>query len=106
MVGLAISIWAITMLLGTVVFVPLLIIALVRFERPAIAFAVSAAFSIGAMVGFFLSWLVAWQVIPSHINEGWNGVPLFVFVSAGAIGGAALALWLLRKLAGNQNWRR
>jgi hypothetical protein len=106
MAGLAISIWAITMLLGLVVFVPLLVIALVRFASPAIAFAVSAAFSIGAMVGFYVSWLVAWLVIPRYINEAWNGVPLFVFVSAGAIGGAALALWLLRKIAGTQDWRR
>jgi hypothetical protein len=106
MAGLAISIWPITMLLGLVVFVPLLVIALVRFASPAIAFAVSAAFSIGAMVGFFVSWLVAWQLIPRHINEAWNGVPLFLFVSAGAIGGASLALALLRKIGGNQNWRR
>lgn len=106
MADMALSIWAITMLLGVVVFVPLLVIALVRFARPAIAFAVSAGFSIGAMAGFFVSWIVAWQLIPRYINEAWNGIPLFIFVSAGAIGGAALALWLLRRFAGNQNWRR
>jgi hypothetical protein len=106
MAGMALSIWPVTMLLGAVVFVPLLVIALVRFASPAIAFAVSAAFSIGAMAGFFGSWLIAWQLIPRHLNEAWNGVLLFLFVSAGAIGGAALALGLLRRIGGNRNWRR
>ena len=103
---MALSIWVITTLLGTIVFVPLLVIALVRFKSPAIAFAVSAAFSIGAMAGFFLSWLLATRIIPRHLDEAWNGIPVFVFVAAGAIGGAALALSLLRRLAGKQNWRR
>jgi len=53
-----------------------------------------------------VSWLLAWQLIPRHINEAWNGVPLFLFVSAGAIGGAAVALGLLRRIGGNRHWRR
>ena len=95
----AYPIWVITVLLGTVVFVPLLVIALIRLPSARLAFIVSASFSIGAMVGFFLSWLLALQVIPRHLDEAWNGIPVFVFVAAGAIGGAALALGLARKAA-------
>ena len=95
----AYPIWVITVILGTVVFVPLLVIALIRLPSARLAFIVSASFSIGAMVGFFLSWLLALQVIPRHLDEAWNGIPVFVFVAAGAIGGAALALGLARKAA-------
>jgi hypothetical protein len=95
----AYPIWVITVLLGTVVFVPLFVIALIRLPTARVAFIVSASFSIGAMVGFFLSWLLALQVIPRHLDEAWNGIPVFVFVAAGAIGGAALALGLARKAA-------
>ena len=101
----AYSILAITSLLGVVVFVPLFVIALVRLPSTRLAFVVSASFSIGAMAGFFASWLLAIQVMPRYL-DAWNGVPMFVFVSAGAIGGAALAIALVRKLGGNQNWRR
>lgn len=97
------SIWVITWILGIAVFVPLLVIALVRLPSVKLAFAAAAAFSIGAMLGFFLSVsLAVWL----HLRDAWNGVALLVFASAGAIGGAALGLALLRKFAGNQNWRR
>jgi hypothetical protein len=79
------------------VFVPLLVIALIRLPSARLAFIVSASFSIGAMVGFFLSYLLALNLIPRHLDEAWNGIPVFVFVAAGAIGGAALALGAARK---------
>jgi hypothetical protein len=91
--------WVITVMLGTVVFVPLLVIALMRLPSARLAFIVSASFSIGAMIGFYLSWLLALQVIPRHLDAAWYGIPVFVFVAAGAIGGAALALGLARKYA-------
>ena len=95
----AFPIWVITVMLGTVVFVPLLVIALKRLPTTRLALIVSASFSIGAMIGFYLSWLLALQVIPRHLDAAWNGIPVFVFVAAGAIGGAALALGLARKYA-------
>ena len=97
MSGFPFSVWVITVLLGTVVFVPLFVIALVRLPSTRLAFIVSASFSLGAMIGFFLSWLLAGVVIPRHLDEAWNGIPVFVFVAAGAIGGAALALGLARR---------
>jgi hypothetical protein len=99
--------WVIALYLGAAVFVPLLVIAIVRFASVAIAFAVAATFSIGAMVGFFLSMMLA-PVVFQHEDRlhAWNSIPLFIFVSAGAIGGAALALWILRRIAGDRPWRR
>ena len=99
MAGFPYALWVLTVILGTIVFLPLLVIALVRLPSTRLAFIVSASFSIGAMVGFFLSFLLAQQVIPRHLDEAWNGIPGFVFVAAGAIGGAALALGLARKYA-------
>lgn len=98
--------WAMTLIVGCAVFVPLLVIAIVRFRSLALAFAASAAFSIGAMLGFFLGVIGASLVIPRHMDSDWNLVFTFVFVSAMSIGGAAIALWALRKLAGGTPWER
>jgi len=99
MAGLPFALWVITVFMGTVVFVPLLVIALIRLPSARLAFIVSASFSMGAMVGFFLSCLLARWAIPRHIDEAWYGIPFFVFAAAGAIGGAALALGLARRVA-------
>jgi predicted permease len=96
----------VTLVLGSAVFVPLLIISIVRFESVAIAFAVAATFSVGAMVGFFLCLLLAGLVIPRHSDDTGSLLLTFLFASGGAIGGAAIALSLLRKMAGDQPWRR
>lgn len=97
MAGFPYALWVITVLLGTVVFVPLFVIALIRLPSARLAFIISASFSLGAMIGFFLSYLAASWLIPRYLDEAWNGIPVFVFVAAGAIGGAALALGLARK---------
>ncbi len=99
--------WTLALYLGGAVFVPLLVIALVRFASVAIAFAVAAAFSMGASLGFFLSLLLA-SVAFSHNDfvSAWTSLPLFIFVGAGAVGGAAIALWILRRIAGDRPWRR
>jgi len=96
----------ITFVLGCAVFVPLLIISIVRFKSPAIAFAVSATFSIGAMIGFFLSLNLAIRLIHPHDDDMGSLILTFIFASGGAIAGAAVALALLRKMAGDQPWRR
>ena len=78
----------------------------VRFKSVAIAFAVAATFSIGAMVGFFLSLLLAGQVFPRPHDDTSNLIYVFIFASAGAIAGAATALTLLRRIAGDKPWWR
>ena len=105
--GMGIPAWALALYLGAAVFVPLLVIALVRFASVAVAFAVAAAFSIGAMLGFFFSLLLT-SLVFSHrdVMFAWNSIPLFIFVGAGAVGGAAIALWILRRIAGDRPWRR
>src|SRR4051812_38730365 len=97
MAAFALSAWIITLVLGAVVFVPLFVIALVRLPSVRHAFLVSACFSMGAMAGFFVSFLLASLAIPRHLDAAWNGIPGFIFVSAGAVGGAALAVALLRR---------
>jgi hypothetical protein len=92
-------IWIWTMVLGGAVFVPLLVISLVRLESTRLAFVLSATFTIGAMIGFFLSMLLAYGL---RLDTAWNGIALFLFASAGAIGGAALALALLRRFGRRQ----
>jgi hypothetical protein len=96
----------ITWILGAAVFVPLLVIALVRFATVPIAFAVAAAFSAGAMAGFFLSLVIVSLLIPAHSGTDMNMALTFLFASAGAIGGAAIALALLRKFVSDDFWRR
>ena len=102
----------ITFVLGCAVFVPLLIISIVRFKSPAIAFAVSATFSIGAMIGFASLKAGNCDSVDSqaakipHDSDMESLILTFVFASAGAIAGAATALTLLRKIAGDKPWRR
>ena len=93
-------------MLGGAVFVPLLVIAILRFRSVAVAFAVSAGFSIGAMLGFFFSVALASWLVPRLLNEEWYGVPMFLIATAGSIGGAAFTLWLLRRLSSGRGWER
>jgi hypothetical protein len=91
--------WPITLLLGGAVFVPLLVYSLMRIRPAGMALAASAVFSIGAMLGFFLGVAAAAAVIPRVFDNDWYGIPMLVFATAGAVGGAALALAVLRNLA-------
>ena len=94
------GIWFVSWMLGGAVFVPLLVISLVQLRSVKLAFAVAIAFSIGAMLGFFLSAsLAVWLRFDEDLE-------IFVFASVGAIGGAALALSMLRHFARNHDWRR
>lgn len=95
----------IVLLFGAVIFVPLLIIALVKFKSPAIAFAVAATFAIGASVGLFVGVALGHGVLPRSVGEH-RDIYLFLLGAAGSIGGATLSLWLLRKMAGNQTWEK
>jgi hypothetical protein len=93
------------LLFGTVIFVPLLIIALVKLRSPAIAFAVSATFALGAALGLFIGVVIGHEVVPRGF-DGHHDFYLFLLGAAGSIGGAALSLWLLRKMAGDQKWEK
>lgn len=93
----ALGVWVIALWLGTAVFIPMLVIALIRLPSPRLALAVSFLFSIGAMVGFVTSLTLGTWL---HLHIVWESVALYVFVGAGTIGGAALALALLRRYGG------
>jgi hypothetical protein len=93
------------LLFSAVIFVPLLIIAIVKFKSVAVAFAVSATFTLGAALGLFVSLALAQALIPRSI-DGDLSLYSILFAAAGSIGGAALSLKMLRKLAGDQKWEK
>jgi hypothetical protein len=96
----------ISLAVGGAVFVPLLIISLVRFKSVVVAIALAGAFSIGAALGMVLS-LFLGDVLLSRLQDPVSReYQLFAFASAGAIGGASIALWLLRRASGNQKWEQ
>lgn len=99
------SVLVISLLVGGAVFLPLLVIALVKFKSPALAVAIALTFSMGATVGLFLSLLAAQALLPP-LDANVEMLSLAVFGSAGSIGGAAIALSMLRRAAANQNWER
>lgn len=96
----------VSLTIGGAVFVPLLIIALVRFKSVVVAFALSATFSIGATLGLLLSLLLGDALLSRLQDADARLFQLFAFASAGAIGGASIALWLLRRIAGKQKWEQ
>jgi hypothetical protein len=96
----------ISLMVGGIVFVPLLIIAIVRFKSVAVAFALAASFSIGATLGLLGSLFLGDALLSRLQDAEVRLFLLFAFASAGAIGGASIALWLLRRLAGNQSWEQ
>lgn len=99
--ALVISIWV-----SGVVFLALLAISLVKFKSAALAFAISLAFSMGAAAGLFLSLLAGNALLPPFLDANVKMGSLAIIGSAGAIGGAALALSLLRRAAGHRDWER
>jgi hypothetical protein len=96
----------ISLMVGGIVFVPLLIIAIVRFKSVAVAFALAASFSIGATLGLLASLFLGDALLSKLQGAEVRLFLLFAFASAGSIGGASIALWLLRRLAGNQSWEQ
>jgi hypothetical protein len=90
---------------GALVFIPVLIIALVRL-RPVRAFVLAAAFTIGAMAGFFAGLLAGSPLFGPFGGDDTKLIWLFSFASFMAIAGGVIAAWLLGKLGGQSPWRR
>jgi hypothetical protein len=96
----------VSLLVAGCVFVPLLVIALVRFKSAAIAVAVSATFSVGAGIGLLLGLILVDALSLPVDDPKVSGLLVVVFACAGAVSGASSALWLLRRYAGDQNWEQ
>jgi hypothetical protein len=99
------SAYVLAMLLG-VVFIPLFVIALVMLRSATRAFAISATFTMGAMIGFFLGVIAGSWLLEIHPEQSGTLVLLFTFAGASAVAGGVIALWLLAKISGNPPWRR
>jgi sugar phosphate permease len=94
------------LLLGTVVFVPAFIIAMAMLGSAARAFVLSATFTVDGMAGFFATMLVSGLVLDTHVSDPRSLTWMFAFASAGAVGCAVLAVFLLGRLSRYPPWRR
>lgn len=88
------------------VFVPVFIVALVMLHAPLRALWLSLAFTGGAFAGFFLCGAIGHALIRPHVSA--ESAPLWftVFATAGAVGGAVLAVYVLGAFSKHPPWRR
>ncbi len=93
------------MLLGSIVFVPLFVIAVVMLGSALRAFVLAATFTIGAMAGFFAGLMLAGTLIERQTSDQW-AVYHFAFAGAASVAGGVLAVFLLGKIAKYPPWRR
>lgn len=100
------------MMIGSIVFVPLFIIAFFMLRSGARAFVLSAAFTAGAVIGLFAAFVVPQIVsktfdVTNTLHPPWMAPTLAIlYVSAAMIGGGVLAVFLLGKLSKYPPWRR
>jgi hypothetical protein len=97
--------FAYVILVGGVVFWPTLIIAIVQLRAPLRAFALAASFTLGAMLGSWVSLLAAQPLFAAQSGDA-RTYYMFGFAALGAIAGGLIAVFLLSKIAGPSLWRR
>ena len=93
-------------IVGALIFIPLLVIAMAVLRSPTRAFVLSATFAMGGMVGFFLGLLGGGPLLGRHSSQTPELIYLFTFAALAAIAGGLIAVWLLGKLAGRSLWQR
>jgi hypothetical protein len=89
-------------------FVPAFIAAMVMLRSVWRAFVLAATFTAGAFAGFVGGgFLGAWLMESRSVNLDTRSTTLLIcFATAGAIGGGALAVYLLGRYARFPPWRR
>jgi len=87
-------------------FVPTFIAGVFILRSLARAFVLSAGFTLGAFAGFAGSGFLGAWLMRSRSMDPDSTTVLICFATAGAIGGAILALYLLGRFAKNPPWRR
>lgn len=92
-------------IVGGLVFVPLLVIALVMLP-PVRALVLATTFTLGALSGFFLGLLAGGRIFGHHQGDSAGMLYLYAFASLAAIAGGLLCVFLLGKLGGRSLWRR
>jgi hypothetical protein len=93
------------LLIGACLFVPTFVVALVMLRSTVRAFVLSATFTMGALAGALLA-LAGVSLIARGHSPDVIGVLQAVFVAAGSVGGAVLAVFLLGRLSKFPPWRR
>ena len=88
------------------IFVPAFIVAVVMLGNAVRALVLAATFTAGAAAGFLPGLLLGALLLDYHPQETSSAIYLYVFASAGAVGGGVLAVWLLGKFSKYPPWRR
>jgi hypothetical protein len=87
-------------------FVPVFIAALVILRSVSRAFVLAATFTVGAFAGFVACGLLGnWLMFSPTTGPG-SETSLIAFATAGAVGGAMLAVYLLGRFSRYPPWRR
>ncbi len=94
-----------TLLVGWV-FWPIFVIALAVLRSFLSAFVLAATFTGGAMAGFFVTVLIAINLLHMRPEGGDSPLAFVLFVSAGATAGAVVAVFGLSRLTKIPPWRR
>jgi hypothetical protein len=88
------------------VFVPVFIVALVMLRAPARALLLSFTFTGGALLGFAACAVLGYQLIRPYTSAESTTYWFVTFATAGAIGGAVLAVHVLGRFSKHPPWRR
>jgi hypothetical protein len=88
------------------VFVPVFIISLVMVRAPGRALLLSMTFTAGALLGFIACGALGFQLLRPYVSPQSTPFWFVTFATAGAIGGAVLAVYVLGRFSKHPPWRR
>jgi len=94
------------LILGSSLFLPTFVIAILMLHSVARAFVLSAAFTMGALAGAIGAWLLGSLAIGRLHEAQITEALAVVFVAAGAVAGGVLAVYGLGKLSKYPPWKR
>jgi hypothetical protein len=96
---------AYVILVAAVVFWPTLVIALVKLRSPLRALALAGSFTLGSMLGAWVSLLAARPLFNTQFGDA-RTYYIFGFAALGTIAGGLIVAWLFSRFAGPTMWRR
>jgi Zn-dependent protease with chaperone function len=93
-------------IVGMLIFVPMLIIAMAVLRSASRAFMLAGTFTIGGLAGFAAGLLAGNPIFRPHSEDLPQSMYLFVFAGLAGVAGGLIAVWLLGKISGQSLWRR
>ena len=93
-------------IVGMLIFVPMLIIAMAVLRSPSRAFILAGTFTMGGLAGFAAGLLAGNPIFRPHSEDLPQSVYLFSFAGLAGVAGGVLAVWLLGRISGQSLWRR